>query len=185
MARTSAEEVRIAARRSQVAALLLQGVTNQYDIAARLGLPKAAGQRMVSRDIAAITQEWRGRAALQLDEAKGKELARIDQVEAAAWVGWERSLQNAETTEAAVSGDRKSGKKVSKGQAGDPQFLRVVLDCVAQRRALLGLDAPKRTEVTGADGEAAAVNVSVSMEDFRKLPPDEKVRVLRREMGVA
>jgi hypothetical protein len=53
MARTSKAALRVLSRRKKVADLVVRGVTNQYEIAIRLGMESGAGQRMVSRDLAA------------------------------------------------------------------------------------------------------------------------------------
>lgn len=141
---SSSEYLQIESRRLKVAELILKGVTAHAEICRRLGMDP--GQRStVTRDVQALNGQWRDRAAAVLDEAKGRELARLDLVEQAAWAAWEKSQQNAETLRARVSGGAQQTEKVSKGQAGDPQFLRVVLGCVEQRRALLGLDPPKES----------------------------------------
>lgn len=41
-----------------------------------------------------------------------------------------------------------------RAEKGDSQAIAVAIKVAARRSALLGLDAPKRTEITGANGEA-------------------------------
>ena len=37
-------------------------------------------------------------------------------------------------------------RKITKGQAGNPRFLAIILKCVEQRSAILGLDAPNKLD---------------------------------------
>jgi hypothetical protein len=59
---------------------------------------------------------------------------KIDEIERAAWEGWERSVKDAteRTKETNADGETKLTKKV-KGQAGDPQFLAIAMKAVDQR----------------------------------------------------
>src|SRR5579883_2321224 len=142
--RTADEDLRILSRRSKVAALVLQGVTNQYEIAERLGMDRDSGQRTVSRDLKALREQWREMAVANWCEAKGKELARLDRIEAEAWAAWERSKVDRTSTRAKEKkfGRSKSSESEIKREKrdGDPCWLEVVADCVRQRRAILGLD---------------------------------------------
>ena len=65
---------------------------------------------------------------------------RIDRVEREAWAAWERSQQPVQS--AVVTGEdiTKRTKKSVQQKYGDPRFLDIVHKCIAQRRAMLGLD---------------------------------------------
>ena len=52
-----------------------------------------------------------------------------------------------------------------KGQSGDSALLEKAMKALADIREIWGLDAPKKAEVTGADGEPFKVYVSVSPVD--------------------
>jgi hypothetical protein len=102
---------RALARRCSVAELLLQGVTNHRQIALRLGVQR----RVISYDVAAVEKQWRAAAIKDRSEQKALELAKLDLAEKEAWAAWERSRT-------------------------DPRWLKLVLDVIARRAALLGLD---------------------------------------------
>ena len=69
-----------------------------------------------------------------------RELQRIDRVEREAWAAWERSQQPVQS--AVVTGEdiAKRTRKSVQQKYGDPRFLDIVHKCIAQRRAMLGLD---------------------------------------------
>lgn len=137
-------QLAIAERRQNVARRYLRGETQ-----VAIGRALEVDHGTISRDLAAIRAEWLASSLRDFDAARAQELARIDEVERAAWIGWTKSQESAETLEAVVDGDRRRSRKTSKGQAGDPRFLKVVIDCVNRRCAILGLDAEKRLKVTG------------------------------------
>lgn len=136
-------------RRNKVSAMYLAG-KNQYEIAEACG----CSQQQISLDLKKIRAEWRTERVAKIDAHMDKELARLDQVEAEAWQAWERSKRN-EVTKQEKSGNRPGDQggpfdeksKTVRGQAGDPRFLSVVLDCVKKRCELLGLNAAVKSEV--------------------------------------
>jgi DNA-binding CsgD family transcriptional regulator len=81
----------VSLRRRQVTALWRAGLRNQVDIARQLGV----NQSTVSRDLAALKDEWRTAAAADVAIEKGLELARLDNLHRAIWP-------------AAISGDPKA-----------------------------------------------------------------------------
>lgn len=129
----------------------LQGVAQKV-IAERLG----CGVATVNRDLKKVLAYWQEAAADSRQSWVAKELSRIALVETEAWRGWRRSLKNREivnTKKTSGPGETKAeASKRTEGQAGDPQFLRRVLDCSARRSELLGLNAPQRQEHTGPAG---------------------------------
>lgn len=153
--RNRAEELKILSRRSQIANLFLQGVTKHHEIAQRLNMDRST----VTRDLKHIVDDWKLSIRQTVDEAKAKEIAKVDHLEQVAWEAWHRSCQAAETLYAGTTKGRtdKDGAalpdlvkthKISKGQAGDPRFLERVGWCVERRCKLLGLDAPEKNELT-------------------------------------
>lgn len=147
----SADQLRIAERRALVVRLYIQGHF-QSEIAIRANVSQAT----VHRDIKATHARWQKDPLIDLTEAKLRELARINVVEYEAWQGWQRSTTAERRTKTitkgilTVKGERgkASFEQISPAQQevqtterdGDPRFLAVVLDCVKQRRAILGLD---------------------------------------------
>ena len=91
-----------------------------------------------------------------IDQVMHIELEKLNRVEAEAWDGWQRSCQDAVETMSEgkqFDGERfKDGAKFTrkvKGQAGDASFLRVIESVSAERRKLLGADAPERHVAVG------------------------------------
>ena len=145
----------------RIASLYLQQWT-QAEIAREVGL----SQGMISNDLKLIQNRWREETAFNLDEAKGKELARLDALEREYWAAWERSKNERTKKRQETDGKAKDGKpnvkKLSiqmEQRDGNPAFLDGVRNCIADRRKLLGLDAPTKSELTGANGGALTVRI--------------------------
>lgn len=149
----TSKKMAIAIRRKQVADAYLRGRT-QAEIAVELGVNQAT----VSRDLQALREEWKRSALIDIDEAKARELAKIDAMEIEAWQAWERSQLDAEVELTKMQGtDPEKPGKLEKqrrieGQVGDPRFLQIVQWCINKRCEILGINAPVRQEITGRDG---------------------------------
>lgn len=157
----STKRVELSKRRKEVATLYLRGVT-QWEIAEQMDVNQAT----ISRDLKALQEEWLQSALVDINEAKAKELAKIDALEIEYYQAWERSQEDAETiinekigTQKGESLDKR-GKEVRKlvGQSGDPRFLQGVQWCINKRCEILGLDSPKKTELS-SDGEPIIIEV--------------------------
>src|SRR5262245_52957639 len=98
---SAADKLAILERRRRVAAAYLRG-TPQYEIARQEGLDKS----QISRDLAAVRQEWKLAAIRDFDEHKAEQLAKIDAVEETAWQAWDRSRSDAETLHAGTTRGR-------------------------------------------------------------------------------
>lgn len=131
--------------------LYLKGKT-QAEIADELDVSR----EQIKYDLALIQKRWREDTAINLDEAKQKELARIDTLECTYWDAWERSLEErvkTRTEQSANGGDDDKGqKKTAKASVeketllGNPAYLSGVMSCIERRCKLLGLDAPSKNE---------------------------------------
>ena len=121
------EPSQIARDRQRCADLYLQGWL-QSDIADELGI----NQSTVSRDLKVLHAKWLASALVDFDEAKAKELAKVDRLEREYWRGWLRSREDAETLRQEGTKDAGIGKivKTEKGQTGDPRFLAGVQWCI-------------------------------------------------------
>ena len=82
----------ITARRERVAQLALRGLSQREIIGAltQAGLVNSStgnayGLGTINRDLKALRQEWRERAAQAIDEHRASILAKLDEVERAAW----------------------------------------------------------------------------------------------------
>jgi hypothetical protein len=146
MPKSNAEELRILSRRSKVASLLVRGEMNHYEITRKLGMEESQ-RSTISRDIQAIKAEWRLAAVRNFDDAVGRELAKLDSLEAEMWAAWERSKTPREVTRTRhrtggkTAGDEAERRKEHRD--GNPQFAQMILSCIDRRCKLLGLD-PER-----------------------------------------
>ncbi len=122
-------------RRRQVVELYLQG-TGQGAIAEQLRI----SQSTVSDDLKAVRKQWRDSAIRDFDELRSIELEKIDLIEREAWAAWKRSQKPAQSAVVTGEGAGQRTSKSMKHQVGDPRFLVLVSQSIAQRRALLGLD---------------------------------------------
>jgi len=133
----------IARRRHDVAERYCRGETI-YTIAEAVGVHPST----VSRDLGTIHQEWVQSAVRDFDRARAIELSKIDYLERRYWEAWERSRQDAETRTTEQSGDDVKRRRQRTGQSGNPAFLAGVQWCINKRCELLGLDPPKRSELS-------------------------------------
>lgn len=158
---TGPADIEADARRVRVIERYVLGETMR-EIAAAEGI----GLGTVSRDVAAVRAAWQRETGHALGKWRDAQLARIDVIEAHATASYERSLTPREKTVV----ESKTGEKASEterveseGQAGDAKFLRIMLDCVAERCKILGLYAPKRTDLTSG-GEKIKVVAGIDLE---------------------
>jgi hypothetical protein len=170
MAQLPRDKTEIAIRRQKVAAAYLRGGT-QADIAVEL----ACDQATVSRDLKALRGEWMKSALIDINEAKARELAKIDTLELEYWTAWKRSQEDAESEITKMQGtppkvdkdgkpiDNPAPSKVEKqskreGQTGNPAFLRGVEWCINKRCEIIGVNAPIKQEIK-------VTEYSVTLED--------------------
>lgn len=102
----------------------------------------------ICRDIAAIREAHKDEFIHEYSIWKDRELARLDKVEAEAWDAWERSKRDAEMVRTTSGPDGITTVSETKGQYGDPRFLNIFNSCIDQRCKILGLHAPKKTDLT-------------------------------------
>ena len=153
--------------RRRIADLYLRGWL-QVDIAAEVGL----NQSTVSRDLTVLQDDWKRAALMDLNEAKARELAKVDALEIEYWKAWENSLKDAEVfitekvgTQKGTNMDKR-GKEVFRreGQTGNPSFLAGIQWCINKRCEILGLDAPKSTDLTSGGDRIRAIGLGVDID---------------------
>lgn len=133
-----------------VARLYLQG-RSQRQIAdvlnSRAGIPYRLSHVSVFHDIQKAQETWLASALIDIDEFKARQLAKLDLVEQEAWEAWEKSKVQGSTTirrkiEYKADQPQKSdnpGDLTQTKDAGDIQYLKLALDCVKERNALVGI----------------------------------------------
>lgn len=146
----------------RISALYLKG-KRQVDIAAELGVT----QQQVSYDLKTIHKRWRESTTINLDEAKHRELDRIDLLEQTYWSAWERSLDERTKTRTERNTTGGGENQVSRDKAsieketllGIPAYLAGVERCIELRCKILGINAPQRVEHSGKDGSKITFEV--------------------------
>lgn len=168
----------------QITKWYLQGWT-QAKIAEELGLARS----QIAYDLKKIQQQWIKNTTIELDEHKGKELAKIDLVEAEAWEAWIKSKEKYKQESAIARGihreldEAKNKKEVAtsidkstktEDQYGNPKYLELVMKCIERRCKMLGIDAPQKHEHTGNNGEPIEINKNI---DLSHLTFDELLKL--------
>jgi hypothetical protein len=122
----------------KISQLYLSGST-QAEIASQLGV----SQPQICYDLKDLRQTWLESSLVKVDEAKARELAKIDHLEREYWTAWDRSQKDRkiQTTDA----DSKTTLRTEE-QSGEPRFLEGVRWCVNKRCEIFGIDAPKKIE---------------------------------------
>jgi len=124
----SAQRAALAERRAKVARRYIHG-----DLQAEIARAFEVSQQTISHDLRVIHDEWLKQSVQDRAEWVANELARIDEVERQAWIGWRKSQEDAQTLKARMQDGGHTTEKISKGQAGDVRFLGVVLNCITKR----------------------------------------------------
>jgi hypothetical protein len=151
MSQPKNKALEMAKRRARVAELYLQG-RYQWEIACALDVTQAT----VSRDIAALHQQWETSGIFNFDAAQRKELARIDALEREYWIAYHASKEDKEST-ATEKTDTPDGARLKAAvrkerRDGNPAFLAGVQWCITQRCKILGFEAAKKLDVRGKEG---------------------------------
>lgn len=157
----------IARDRLIISGLYLQGHL-QADIADHVGLSTAT----ISNDLRAIRKKWLESTLVNFNEAKGRELAKIDMLERTYWEAWHRSLGVKERgqplgvlktiTHYVGQGDEENPPQQqrmvvnSEEVIGDLACLQGIERCIAMRIKLFGLDEPQMIQVVDDDFDSEA-----------------------------
>lgn len=120
---------------------------SQYKIASELGISQQA--------VAAHIKKAREASRVMMESRRDERLAELTKIRDEAWAAWARSQQPAETTvtERIDGGSGEGAPRLKatvrrEGQAGDASFLAQIQKAIEQERALLGLDAPKKAQIS-------------------------------------
>ena len=119
----------------------------------RRPLGYAISQPMVSNDLKEIQKRWRAASLLDMNEAKQRELARIDVLEREYWEAWAKSQQPRKVSQSkaiqSTNRDSKEAIQRAEERTGDPRYLEGVRWCIAQRCKILGVEAPVFHDLRG------------------------------------
>lgn len=117
------------------------------------------------KDIDLLLTEWRENRITDTDKAVSLELARIDYCLSELWEQWEKSKENYTRTESSRKGIPREGNQngeqveiqtVERKQReqqvvvyGNPAYMAEIRQQLVERRKLLGLYSPDKSELTG------------------------------------
>lgn len=182
--RNNTERVRIATRRTRMIEMYCGGST-QGQIADELKVNVLT----VYRDLIAVRDEWLKDRVANYNRMQQIELQKIDRIEHAAWIGWERSLLNSVsvkdevlTADEDVVSVQKS-ERTTKGQSGDPAFLNTILKCSERRCRILGLDAPVKVAPTNPEGDEAYSLMVGKLEENARTLTTEQLKAIAAMRG--
>ncbi len=161
--RTKVERVQ---DRALIAELLLKGWTQTA-----IGEHLEISQSQVSRELRRIKEDWKKESNRDFDLSVEQELKRLELIERTYWQAWEKSLQPKESTSSEKKGSEVKVGKRTEQRAGNPQFLKGVMECIDRRCKLLGLDAPVKSEIT------SEIAISQVQEDYHAMDADELSRL--------
>lgn len=130
-------------RRARVSQLFRQGKLH-CEIAKIVGV----NVDTITADVRAIRAEWKENRLEAIDELVDEQNAKLLMAEREAWEAYYRSCQDAEITTEIDSPYGTTTKHEKRGQCGDPRYLKLYLEAIQQRREMLGLDAPKKTDMS-------------------------------------
>lgn len=114
---------------------------------------------MVKRDLRVIKENWKKSAAINFDQAKSEQLAKLDALEEMAWQELNRSTKPFKKTSIETTGGAYKERGASKqrveqyDQTGDPRYMNVILSVIERRSRILGLDAPTKITETDPSGK--------------------------------
>lgn len=147
-------------------------------------------------DIEYLLKEWRNNRITNIDDATQLELERIDMSIMELWEAWEKSKTNQSLKFSRQKGklqtDSKKDKEgesdgkitpteIEKGvketvEFGDPRYITEIRFQLIERRKLLGLYSPEKTELTGKDGQP--LNPSAKVVNLSEFTEEEKSQLL-------
>ena len=129
-------DLKIAERRQDVAQMYLAGHT-QAEIAHKWRVT----QQQISLDLKWIHADWIESARMSMDEAKARELARINRLEREYWQAWQRSIGQRERTLTERTTGQSAYERaqiLKENSNGDPRYLEGVRWCIEQRLKIFG-----------------------------------------------
>lgn len=127
-----------------LSSMYLRGV-RQADMAKQLGVSIST----VERDLHKLRRQWQEVANYNFQSVKMEQLAKIDEIERAAWEAYEASKQDKrKVTHFDEKVNPRTVTQKDEGRAGDAKWLDKISWCVEQRCKILGFHAPKEVAMT-------------------------------------
>jgi hypothetical protein len=140
--------------------------------------PYTLSDVQVFHDLTRLRAQWRKESMRDMAAEREEQLRTLDHVENELWEQWEKSKKDhsrkgRDTYLVPVPPRRgPKGQEIKQEpeervkntvmfeeRCGDPQYLALIVRVQERRAAILGSDAPKRTEITGPDGAPIPIEV--------------------------
>jgi hypothetical protein len=146
-------------RRASVTRLYVRG-HSLPEIAANLGLSDSA----VAHELAEIRKEWVAAALCDRVEAKARELAKLDHVEAEAWKAWERSQKKFTRVKKSTKPDS-HGETITETRSGEPKHMAAAQRAIEWRVVIFGLIGSKKSKSPATDTEQSVARFTTFLDD--------------------
>ncbi len=103
----------------------------------------------VERDLGILRNQWMDQSSFDFQSAKAEQLAKIDEIERAAWEAYESSkLEHKKVTHYDEKVNPRTVTQKDGSGSGDAKWLDKIAWCVEQRCKILGFHAPKEVAMT-------------------------------------
>ena len=134
----------IAERRAKISKMYLSGMA-QFEISNETDI----SQQQISSDLKVLRKEWINSALIDFNEARSKELAKIDNLEIEYWDAWKKSKEDYEKSKRKYQDKQlKELNKEDVIMTGDPRFLEGVRWCITKRCEIFGFNAVNKYDFT-------------------------------------
>lgn len=151
-------------------------------------------------DIEFLLKEWRDNRITNIDDATQLELERIDMQVVELWEAWEKSKTNQSLKFSRQKGKLPADLKGKEGESegkitpteiekgvketvefGDPRYMTEIRFQLVERRKILGIYSPEKTELTGKDGQPLNPSAKVvNLDDFSEEDKAQLLLIARR-----
>ena len=156
-------------RRADVEKAVLQGVIDTAALSVRYGVSRA----VIDKDIKWCFKQFALRDEKGRAVQKAHRVAELLNVIENAYIAFRRSQEAEETVTIKIEDGEEVETRTTKGQAGDPAFLRIAKDAIVERAKLDGLYVTKH-EV------ASAANSPIPQEKVKEL--DERLMAITERL---
>lgn len=167
--------------RARIAQLYLRGYS-QYAIAQEMSMTR----ELVAFDLRVIRKDWKQSAIVDMNEAKHKELHRIDMMEKELWEAWEKSKLtrditttrqkrrglNSQNGDVPVDQTTEAGKRTEQRDPNAAYMDRIGW-CIEMRCKILGLYAPAETRHSGVVSQIREISY-----ESQPLKPDGRLVII-------
>ena len=155
--------------RTALSSMYLRGM-RQVDMAKELKVSVST----IERDLSILRSQWEDASVYNFHSAKSEQLAKIDEIERAAWAAYESSrLERRKVTHFDEQVNPRTVTQRDDAGAGDAKWLDKISWCVDQRCRIMGFHAPKEVAMTHSKTDRPMEDLS--KEDLMMIAQRRKV----------